>query len=453
MVIRKFALALGLTIAVAGCGGGGGAGEAHPVSEAGVIQGSSEAASGSTAVYTEHGVTHAATPGDSISGFGTVRLLILPNTGSMAAHGNEVMSLSSATVTTSLSDVDVNGVALDPVNDIGAAYSYDSGLVSLFKLSTREELALYDTQTMNGIWYTGAIDTKMAGIVMEPSTKTMIITTADGIEMVDYSTPAAPVKIREIASSEVDAAGGVEIIENFAYDNKLAVSGTNYKMLITGGHGPDIMVLVDISSGTVYRPDAATRALFAVDDYIDAAAVDTSYHVAVLADERAGTTFVDLGKLSLDSVNGTYTLPASAVRRITTYVKFTNLAVDSRQHMVMMGKGYGGTELVVAELKNPADGLGFSREAVITMPDGIDDQGGPVVWSGSLDPHGAGVYVTDAFNPSYPAPAALGVWVNETTTHIAIINLKNVLDGALSGRVYDPTAADPIKDISYFRIP
>lgn len=452
MAIRKFALALGLTIAVAGCGGGGGGG-AHPVSEAGVIQGSSEAASGSTAVYTEHGVSHAATPGDSIAGFGTARLLTLPNTGSMAAHANAVTSVSAAIVTTSLSDVDVNGVAVDPANDIGAAYSYDSGLVSLFKLSTREEIALYDTQTMNGIWYTGAIDTKMAGIVMEPSTSTMIITTADGIEMVDYSTPSAPVKIREIDSLEVDAVNGVEIIENFAYDNKLVVSGASYRMLITGGHGPDVMVLVDTSTGTVYRPDAATGALFTVNDYIDAAAVDTTYHVVVLADEGAGTTFVDLGKLSLDSVNGTYTLPASAVKRITTYVKFTNLAVDSKQHMVMMGKGYGGKEFVVAELKNPAAGLGFSREAVITMPDGTDDQGGTVVWSGSLDPHGAGVYVTDAFNPSYPVPAALGVWVNETTTHIAIINLKNVLDGALEGAPYDPTAKDPIQDISYFRIP
>lgn len=452
MPIRKFAFALGLTIAVAGCGGGGG-GEGHPVSEAGVTQGSSEAASGSTAVYTEHGVTHVATPGDSISGFGTARLIMLPNKGSMAAHSDEVLSLSAATVTTSLTDVDVNGVALDPANDIGAAYSYDSGMVSLFKLSTREELALYDTQTVNGIWYTGAIDTKMAGIVMEPSTKTMIITTADGIEMVDYSNPAAPVKIREVVSTEVDAAGGVEIIENFAYDNKLAVSGASYKMLITGGHGPDIMVLVDTSTGKVYRPDAATKALFVVDDYIDAAGVDTTYHVAVLVDEGIGTTFVDLGKLSLDSVNGTYTLPASAVKRITTYVKFTNLAVDSRQHMVMMGKGYGGKELVVAELKDPETGLGFSREAVITMPDGTDDQGGPVLWSGSLDPHGAGVYVTDAFNPSYPVPAALGVWVNEAGTHLAIINLKNVLDGAPTGAAYDPTAADPVQDISYFRIP
>jgi WD40 repeat protein len=260
MDIRKFAFALGLTIAVAGCGGGGG-GEGHPVSEAGVIQGSSEAASGSTAVYTEHGVTHVATPGDSIAGFGTVRLLMLPNTGSMAAHSDEVLRVIAATVTTSLSDVDVNGVALDPENDIGAAYSYDSGIVSLFKISTRQEIALYDTQTVNGIWYTGAIDTKMAGIVMEPSTKTMIITTADGIETVDYSTPSAPVKTREIASLEVDGANGVEVIENFAYDKNLVISGASHKMLITGGHNPDIMELVDTSTGKVYRPDAATRDL------------------------------------------------------------------------------------------------------------------------------------------------------------------------------------------------
>lgn len=455
MPFRKYALAVAFSILIAGCGGGGGSVDTVPQGPgAGVVQGSSASASGSTAVYTDNGVTYAATPGAGASGAVGARILTLPNTGQMAVGARMVSAVSARSVATTTGDV--NGVAIDPENDIGAAYAYDSGVVSIFRISTGEEVSTYDTLTSNTISFTGARFTKITGIVMEPSTRTMIIGTADGYETVDYSDPASLSWVTEVPSTEADWDNGVEMIENFAYHNKLVVAGAPYRMIITGGkasgRGDHAMVLVDASTGAVYRPDAATGGLFHVDEYLDAAAVDTSYHVAVFADESVGTVFVDLNQLTLDAANGTYSLPSAAVERIRTYMKFTNLAIDSSRHMVMMGKGYHGTELVVAELKNPAAGLGFAKEALITMPDGVDDRGGAVVWRGSLDPHGAGAYVTGAENPSYPASASMGIWANGESTHIAVINLKNVLDGALSGAPYDPQRTTP-KDISYFRIP
>lgn len=451
MPARKLICALALSMALLGCGSGGGGNNtvSSPGPGAGVVQGSSGSASSSMAVYTEQGVTYA-----GVAGAGQAKLLTIPNTGGMAAGVRVVTGVSAATISTPLADV--SGVALDPANDVGVAYGYDSELVSIFRISTGQQLYLYNTQTANIMPYPGARDTRISGIVMDSAARIMIIATADGFEMVDYTDPTRPVQKMEVVSTEVDSVNGVEVIENFAYDRDLSIGGEAYRMVLTGGKGwgPHALVLLDASTGDVYRPDAATDDLFVVDDYIDAAAVDTSYHVAILADEGVGTTFVDLNKLTFDKAAKTYSLPMDAVSRIDTYSEFANLAIDSAMHMVMMGQeSYPAKSIVVAELKNPADGLGFAREAQVSMPDGTDDTGASVTWSGAIDPHGAAAYVTGSSNPSYPAQASMGVWANSGNTHIAVINLKNVLDGALSGQPYDPLAQDPQKDISYMNIP
>ena len=278
------------------------------------------------------------------------------------------------------------------------------------------------------------------------------------------ATPAALTKLREIPSLQAAASGvpGAEVIENFAFDPKLPVGGTDYAMIITGGRynrssTDPIMTLVDANAGTIYKPDTATAALFATDDYMDSAAVDTTYHVAVLADEGTGTTFVDLNQLTLNATAGTYSLPAAAVSRITTYFKYDNLAIESTKHLVMMGKGFGGTSMVVGLLKDPAVGLGFSKEVIVNMPTGTDDQSTAISWSGGGDPHGAGAYITDPTHPTYTTPTALGLWVNMAGTHIAIIDLQGVLDGTLAAKVvgapvYNPMTTNP-QDIAYFKIP
>ena len=174
--------------------------------------------------------------------------------------------------------------------------------------------------------------------------------------------------------------------------------------------------------------------------------------MAILADEGTGTTFVDLTKLTLNDTDGTYTLPASAVAYIDTYQKYDNLGIESTNHLVMMGKGYGGTSFVVAKLKDPAVGLGFDQEAVVDMPVGSDDQGNSVTWSGGLDPHASGAYITPSDHPTYTTPTSLGFWMNNSGDHVAIIDLQGVLDGVLSSSAYDPEATTPL-DIAYFSIP
>lgn len=450
-----------VTLVIAGCGGGGGGGDspataapAPTTTPPTAIAGSSASSSGSTGVYTKDGASYALTPASGSS----AKLLALPNTGS-AVGVLTVANVSSTPISTSLPKVD--GTSVDPVNNVGMAFAYGSGKISIFGLPSHPtkpnaEISTYDTLTTNYISYSGATAT-ISGAVMNTANKTLVIATADGFEIVDYSNPAALTKLREIPSLQANPTAGVEVMENFAFDPKLPVAGTDHAMIITGGRmsskaADPVMTLVDANTGTVYKPDAATAALFTVSWYIDAAAVDTTYHVAVLADEGAGTTFVDLTKLTLNATSGTYTLPSTAVNRITTYAEYDNLAIESTKHLVMMGAGYGGTSMVVGLLKDPAVGLGFSKEAKVTMPTGTDDTGATVYWYGSYDPHGAGAYITDPSHPTYTTPTALGLWVNGAGNHIAIIDLKGVLDGTLAGGTYNPAATTP-KDIAYFKIP
>lgn len=438
---------------LAGCNSGSSTPAAAPPPPPSATTGSSGSSSGSTGVFTKDGASYALTPAATGS---SAKLLTLPNTGS-AVGVLTVASVQSTPISTSLATI--NGTSVDPANNVGMAFAYSNSKISIFGLPSHPtkpnaEISTYDTSTTNTLSFSGGT-AKIPGAVMNTANQTMIIATADGFEVVDYSNPAALAKLREIPSLAVNPTTGVEIMENFAFDPKLPVAGANYAMIITGGRyssANPVMTLIDSNTGKVYKPDTTTSALFTVSQYIDSASVDTTYHVAVLADEGTGTTFVDLTKLVLDATAGTFTLPSSAVSRITTYNKYDNLAIESTKHLVMMGQGYGGTSMVVGVLKDPAVGLGFSKEVIVNMPAGTDDTGASVSWYGSYDPHGAGAYITDPSHPTYTTPTALGLWVNGAGDHIAIIDLQGVLDGTLAGGTYDPTATTP-KDIAYFKIP
>lgn len=452
MKIVQIAFVVISSIAVAACGGHKSSSAPAAAAPASTAT-STSSSSGAMGVYTSNGATYALTPGGASAG-STANLLTLPNTGNMVG-AITVAQVQKKSIATTLGAT-ISGTSLDPANDIGVAFNYNIGKISLFKLSTATEITTFDTLTTNTLSYSGAGSVKIAGAVMNPANKTIVLATADGFQVVSYSNPTAPSKVRVIPSIPADPVKGVEIIENFAFDAALSKGA----MIITGGgsyynggatgKGP-VMVLADANTGTVYRPDAATASLFTVSDYIDAAAVDTTYHVAILADESTGTTFVDLNQLTLNAAAGTYTLPAAAVSRITTYYKMDNLAIESTKHLVMMGAGYGGSSLVAAQLKAPSTGLGFAKEVVVTMPSDVDDQNMPVYWYGSMDPHGTGAYVTPADHLTAPN-ASMALWISGDGAHIAAINLLNVLNGTLAGGTYSPIATKP-KDISYFKIP
>lgn len=464
-------LALSGLLLLAACGGGVGGTTAAPAASTPTV-GSSASSSGSTAVYSNNGATYAVTPTAAsgvTAGTSQASLVTLPNTGT-AVGVTSVTSVSATKITTSLktssgSAAAVNGTSVDPVNDIGLAYSYTSTSISFFKLSTATEVKAYDTLTAtNASWSGGSA--YIPGAVMDSAKKYAIVATGDGFEIVDYATATAPVKVREIKSVAIaggSSLGGVEINENFGYEPSITLAGTKRSLILSGGKyssgsNGNALELVDVDTGYIYIPDTATKALFSVSNYIDHIAVDTTYHVAVLADESTGTTFVDLSKLTLGATADTkgyysYSLPATGVARIITFNKYTNLAVESTKHLVFMGKGYGGSSFVVGKLADPASTLGFSSYTTtpVYMPQGTDNTGATVNWSGSYDPHGAGAYLTPSDHPTYTTQTALALWASGSGTHIALIDMQGVLDGqTVSG--YDPTATNP-KDIVYFKMP
>jgi hypothetical protein len=354
----------------------------------------------------------------------------------------------------------VSGTSIDPVNDTGAAFSYSNTKVSFFSLSLAKEVALYDTGTINSTSYSGASGVFINGIVMDGAKKEAIIATGDGLQVVDYSTPSAPKLVRTIKSKAANSTGGIGITENFGYDPSISIGGKAYSLALTGVYSSttvNVLELVDVDTGKIYIPDAATNALFTVSQTIDAMAVDTTYHVAILADEGTGTIFVNLNKLTLGATadaNGYYsfTLPSTAVSRISNFSKYDNLGIESTNHLVFMGQGFGGASFVVGKLSDPAASLGFSSYLTTPylMPTQNDDKGTSVTWTGALDPHGAGAYITASDHPTLPS-TSLAMWVHNDGIHVAIINLKNLLaNGATAG--YNPTKTNP-KDIGYFLVP
>jgi len=456
MVILGSVVLLGLQA----CGGGGGGGVDDPAP----AQGSSSSSSGSTAVFTDNGATYAVTPGAAAGGGGgagaSVKLLTLPNTGTAVGVVTQTQ-VEAVDITTSLTGV--SGTAIDPAHDVGLAYNYNEDMISFFRLSTRTETATHDLSSANMIDFSGG-GGYVVGAVMNARNQIAIIATADGFEVIDYSNPSAPTKLREIASVAVAGADGVEINENFGFHPALSIGGASYDMILSGGKyyfdsNGNSLELVDANTGAIFRPDTATLALFTHEDYIDAISVDTNYHVAVMATEFSDQQMlVNLNQLTLNATDGTFTLPAAAVSVIATSgFEMTNIAVESEKHLVMMAAGFGGDTLLVAELENPSVALGFKRitSATVGMPADDDDQGNPVYWSGGLDPHGAGAYLTPSDHPTKPS-TAMGLWVSECGDHIAIIDLEKVLSGQLAaaavGGDYDPITA-PLKDIVYFAVP
>ena len=444
--------------AIIGCSSGGGGGAAPPTTPpSSPAITSSGTSSGSTAVFVDEvtGVSRAATPGSAgggISGQATVALLTLPTVGNVVGA---VTELQTDEITTSLTSI--SGTTVDPAHDIGMAFDYNNANVSFFQISTLTEVAFFDTGVTSTIFFSGG-GGKIVGAIMNPDTQTVIIATADGYKVIDYSTPAMPAESFTIPNYMSDPSG-IELNENFGFHPALEITGDGTRDLILSGGmgdgGVNSLELADSRTGDVFKPDAATQALFTHSSYIDAVSVDVNYHVAVLAPEfDTKTVLVDLSKLSLDTGADTFSLPPSAVNEVDIGAfEMTNISVESSSHLVMLGEGYGGTKFLVGELNDPAgaSGLGFARllDTPVQMPSSTSGS-----WSGSRDPHGTGAYVTGVNHDTKPS-TAMGVWAGTLgygNPAIAVIDLDAVLTGALADPAgYDPTAATPY-DIGYFEI-
>ena len=416
--------------------------------------------SGAIGICIVNDVTCVLVPGGPLNPT-AAKLLHLPNAGPVV--GALVTAVSSAVINTSLPKVD--GTSLDIAHDIGMAFSFTSSTVSIIRLSTLTEIATYNSGTINTISFSGTPSgTVITGAVMDPARQWMILSTGDGYDIVDYSTPTAPVRVRIIASTATAVAPvvGAKMMENFGYDSAMPNGGAPFPALTAGGRGGAPIEIVDASTGKVYVPDAATQALMATQvNYIDSAAVDTIYHVILLAEEFSSQQhLIDLSQVTLNTTNNTYHFPASAYLALNAAAgnslgrDMDNIVIESNHHLIFAGKGFVSNPISLAQLNNPAGAGGLGLASMITnfaMPTALDNLGASVAWFGPRDPHAAGAYITSPNHPTIPN-TSIALWLNSAGDHLAVIDIQGVLSGVGGGGVYDPTTTVP-QDIGYVAIP
>jgi hypothetical protein len=403
---------------------------------------------------------------------GTAVLTTLPSSGGPAQYS----PISIPAITSS-----VSGVSLDGINNIGAAFSYDTTNVAFFNLSTGAQIGDINLSSSLATPFSGSNVNGVGGLVLDPTTKTAIASTGSGFQIINYSVPAAPTAT-VIPSYDSNNTNGIDIAENFGYDSSLSIAGKNYHMILSGAYNSlyaaaitsingaydnqdgSPLELADTQTGFVYKPDASTLALF--NQSIDASGmcntdqigIDTAYQVAVLGCEtQPFVVLVNLNNMTLSppanqGSDGTYHLPASAVLYvqnpggISSTFDADNVAVESNTHTVFMGSGgFEGPNpldtLIIAKLNDPTTGLGFATATAITMPTtapvntatcgstaSIANANFPTCsnltpstpWSGYGDPHANAAYL--AANGD-----AIALWSNSNLSAMAVIDMTKVL--------------------------
>ena len=416
-----------------GCGGGG----EHPTpvsSPTSPVISSSAMHSGAMSAYLQEGVVVGIAPGRTVVNRALLRIV--------HDTADDPSALQSRLHPLSLRNI--SGTSIDPTHGVGAAFDYRDTRLSLFRISDGVELNIYLTQDIFGaptLTFGGAKGVYTSGIILDAASQRLIAATSRGFLFIDYHDPQRPTLTHSIASLEVDPANGVEIIEHFALHPTLRVGDTRQPFLFSGGNYQnrtgDALVIIDINAGEVFRPDAATKALFIVDQYIDSIALDTVYNVALLSDEGSGLTFVDLNQLQINATDHTFHLPVSAVTRDTTVTNFTQVAISPQNHLVLFGAGMTPAHTYfIAELSSPATTMGFARRSpVLTMPDIVLANGKHVPWSGAQDPHAVVAVATDS--------TVFGYWMNDRNNAIATFDINAILKNSTSQVGYDPATASP----------
>ncbi len=423
---------IGLTFTLAGCGGGGTA----PIAEATAptsLASSSAYGSGALALYTQASGIQGIAPGRVLINRALLRRL--------SATADTTAPIQSELAATSLRNI--SGVSIDADHDVGAAFDYRDTRISLFRASTGAELSIYNTQDITSaltLSFGGAKGVYVSGVILDIANQQMIAATSRGFMIIDYQDPARPTLLREVSSLERDAQNGVEIVEHFALHPTLPVGTRTQRIILTGGNYLNrtgvALALIDAASAEVYRPDNATAALFLLDQYIDSIAIDVQYHIALLSDEGAGLTWVDVAQLQLNRDNHTYHLPATAVMRDANIKHYTQIAITPHTHLVFLGARAPAQRYFIAELTPPSQGLGFTRRTPeLTMPDITLANGKLVPWFGALEPHGVAAMSVGT--------QSRGLWMNDKNTVVAIFDLDSIFRDAPNQANYNPLSSTP----------
>ena len=476
---------LGFTSCGGGGSGGGGAGGGATSSTA--VSNSTEASSGSLGVFISNGnATVAAPSGASTSGSSsgnsgttsstnTAYLITLPSAQNPTPSYTQIQCNTSS--------FSISGVNLDTQHSVGVAFDINSYQLEFFQFSTGSNVSNCNPYT--NLTATDQIDTSagltdVGGVVMDPSIQTAIVETGSGFQFVDYSNPQSPgpSTVYNTIPPYTASGGGIDLVENFAYDPYLVVGGVSYKMILSGSgevsysQGKSdgfLLEFADIQTGIIYRPDSNTAAIFPTSTSngcsADAIGVDTSYQVAIIGCEYDGlskpnvetspslvTVLVNLNALVLHASSGTYSLPSTAVSIVTLTQSAppqNNIFVDSVNHIVMWGAGgdwgSSGSSFSVARLSDPftsfGNGIVGGAATLATMPafsssntdlcplSGCTSSSSyPSSWDGYGYPHGSAMYVDSSGN-------SVALWMNQSASFLAMVKANEFLTGIPSNGV------------------
>ena len=446
------------------CGGGGASGA--PGSPSTAVSDSTEASSGSLGVFLSSGNATVAAPTVTISSPGSgggnstvtssskAYLITLPNAQN-SSPSYTAISCSGMSA--------IGGINLDTQHSVGVAFDTTSPTLEFFTFTggsppSVSSTCYYFTLSGSSPIVTSAGQTSVGGVVMDPSIQTAIVETGSGFQFVDYSNPSHPgsSSYPRIPPYSSSSPGGIDLVENFAYDPYLIVGGVSYKMILSGSGAVsysqadsdgNLLELADIETGTIYRPDGPTQAVFSAGRNglctADAIGIDTDYQVAIIGCEYDAfskpsypsvfspvTILVNLNDLVLNASLGTYSLPLSAVVSVTltnSPPPQNNIFVDSVNHIVMWGSGgdWGNSsanDFSVAKLSDPFTSFGSGIVGgTATLSSLVPPSGGS--WVGYGYPHGSAMYVDSSGN-------SVALWMNHAANLLAMVKANEILAGA-----------------------
>lgn len=400
--------------------------------------------SGAIGIFTSGGTSNALVP---LSGSNGATVLTLPTTGAFIAKAGRAAAAPTGSTfhsltLPSLGTSNASGFSVDISAEVGVAFSFASKVLSFFSLTNFSELGHYTcgTSCNTSLNFSGA-SPEIGGVVLDPAKKFAIFSNGSGFDVLDYTTPSTPRKLRTIPLP------GTSVTENFGYHPSLSVGGVAYSLIVTGGYSS--LNFIDASAGKVYTPDTATSTnlggITSGACQVDHISVDISYNVAVLGCEFSSTDqgyLIDLNKLALNPSAGTYSLPTTAILSFTLPAyEMDDVAVDSNNHLAFIGSGGYASNMgyFIGKLNDPRiSSLGFSLttgSTILSMPvfsstnisnctvTGCAPLTIGAHWYGWTDPHAIGAFTDSSGN-------SIVLWENSTKTAISVLNMSEIIAGS-----------------------
>jgi hypothetical protein len=305
-----------------------------------------------------------------------------------------------------------NATAADPVSSSVYVISYSSA--SIVRIDAKSDLlsGMFPIPVSTNQGFSGGTCI-ICGVVVDVPSNKIIIATAAGYFVFDDKT------------SQIIGIIPDHPTENFGYNplSRQLVNPYYGAPFFSSVHGVD---LIDLANGNVAPIGNLPANIFKP----DAAAVDYSTNIAVIANEAESTP---IGVLAFLNLQGATSSSGQLVVPISTYTfpdasgvcsgggdssEWTMLAVDSLSHMLFFSNEFSNCAGVLdlpplgsAGPPSAASSVRFGK--VPTSPDGQE-------WANSLDPHGTAVFLSVIDGRTY------GFLIRRDGRYIARIDLQKL---------------------------